>query len=478
MQSEEKAKRVTHYPLISVKVSDLIFDKENPNFVSPNELDAMWNSFKTFGNLVPITIDQNNFIVAGNHRAEIYKEMKLEEIPAIRREFKDDDERRLCSQVLNKLHGKYENVKDANQLTILLQHDRLDELAELLAKKKPELGKIIMEHSTTANKELLDALCGEDSDLRGTGSLAKKFGVPPFSILDTTSEAWRNRKALWLAWGLRSEQGREFVRYYNPRLSKNLPTVSIFDPVLAEIGYRWFAPKQQCKVLDPFAGGSVRGIVASFLGHEYHGVDLRQEQIDANEQQWKRLEKKIPVRETPAIKPKWYVGDSLNIDEIIPAQSEEFDMLLTSPPYFQQEHYSDLDEDLNNMSLAQFVAVYSAIIGKCCNLLKKEGSFVVWNTSNTRDPKSGKIINITHKIIDEFEKYGFFLLNDLILVRAVMMLQVMAPKHFINKRFAGSRHENVLVFFRGEDKETIPKLDINVVYIPETQGEKDEDDLS
>ncbi|HXF87125.1 MAG TPA: hypothetical protein VNK48_02075 [Xanthobacteraceae bacterium] len=40
---------------------------------------------------------------------------------------------------------------------------------------------------------------------------------------------------------------------------------SIFDPVLCEIAYRWFCPPGG-SVLDPFAGGSVRGIVASRLG--------------------------------------------------------------------------------------------------------------------------------------------------------------------------------------------------------------------
>jgi len=40
---------------------------------------------------------------------------------------------------------------------------------------------------------------------------------------------------------------------------------SIFDPVLCEIAYRWFCPAGGM-VLDPFAGGSVRGIVASRLG--------------------------------------------------------------------------------------------------------------------------------------------------------------------------------------------------------------------
>jgi hypothetical protein len=60
---------------------------------------------------------------------------------------------------------------------------------------------------------------------------------------------------------------------------------SIFDPVLCELAYRWFSPVGG-RVLDPFAGGSVRGIVAAALGRHYTGIDLRPEQIEANREQW------------------------------------------------------------------------------------------------------------------------------------------------------------------------------------------------
>lgn len=56
---------------------------------------------------------------------------------------------------------------------------------------------------------------------------------------------------------------------------------SIFDPVLCEIAYRWFCPPGGL-VLDPFAGGSVRGIVAAYLGRRYIGVDLSERQCEAN----------------------------------------------------------------------------------------------------------------------------------------------------------------------------------------------------
>lgn len=63
---------------------------------------------------------------------------------------------------------------------------------------------------------------------------------------------------------------------------------SIFDPVLCELAYRWFCPDGG-QVIDPFAGGSVRGIVAASLGRKYWGCDLAREQIIANEAQGQEL---------------------------------------------------------------------------------------------------------------------------------------------------------------------------------------------
>ena len=59
---------------------------------------------------------------------------------------------------------------------------------------------------------------------------------------------------------------------------------SIFDPVLCELVYRWFCPAGGA-LLDPFAGGSVRGIVASKLGLKYTGIDLSERQIAENRKQ-------------------------------------------------------------------------------------------------------------------------------------------------------------------------------------------------
>lgn len=112
---------------------------------------------------------------------------------------------------------------------------------------------------------------------------------------------------------------------------------SVFDPALCEIQYLWFT-REGDAIIDPFAGGSVRGIVAVETRRQYTGVDLRQEQIDANYDNASICENGMPT---------WYCGDSLHIDQIAKG---EYDFLFTCPPYGNLEVYSDDPADISNMS--------------------------------------------------------------------------------------------------------------------------------
>ena len=104
---------------------------------------------------------------------------------------------------------------------------------------------------------------------------------------------------------------------------------SIFDPVLCELAYSWFSPPGGT-VLDPFAGGSVRGIVASRLGRQYIGVELREEQVQANRTQGEEL--------CPDLPPVWITGDSRNIGRL--CHDVEADFVFSCPPYADLEVYS------------------------------------------------------------------------------------------------------------------------------------------
>ena len=76
--------------------------------------------------------------------------------------------------------------------------------------------------------------------------------------------------------------------------------------VLCELMYYWFS-FEGAKVLDVFAGGSVRGIVAQMLNRDYTGIDLSKEQIE--QRKGKDTGRKIP---------NWIAGNSMNVKSLAP----------------------------------------------------------------------------------------------------------------------------------------------------------------
>jgi DNA modification methylase len=216
---------------------------------------------------------------------------------------------------------------------------------------------------------------------------------------------------------------------------------SIFDPVLCEIAYRWFCPIGGL-ILDPFAGGSVRGIVASKLGRQYIGHELRQEQVDANRAQGSEL---CGDDEHP---PAWICGDSRNIDTT--CADVQADMVFSCPPYADLEVYSDDPKDLSTMKYSDFRAVYFEIIKKTCSLLKPD-RFACFVVGEVRD-KRGNYYNFVGDTISAFRAAGLEFYNEAILVTAAGSLPIRAGRAFRATRKMGKTHQNVLVFVKGDGK--------------------------
>ncbi len=126
--------------------------------------------------------------------------------------------------------------------------------------------------------------------------LQERFGVPPFTVLDSKQGYWQVRKKAWLSLGIMGETGRDVAcnpasitgAYGRTDHNKTSRGVSVFDPVVCELAYRWFCPNGG-SILDVFAGGAVRGIVAGWLGYRYTGIELRAQQVLANYEQSKTI---------------------------------------------------------------------------------------------------------------------------------------------------------------------------------------------
>lgn len=290
----------------------------------------------------------------------------------------------------------------------------------------------------------------ENADLNaeeevGRVKMTDKYLIPPFSILDTRQGYWQKRKKQWISKGIESGEGRpeallsEGLKQLAQKQHKNtsLTGSSIFDPVLCEIAYRWFCVDGG-SIYDPFAGGSVRGVVASLLGYKYKGIELRQEQVDAN----RRTAEKLNVY------PEWICDDSQNADKYI--EDNSCDMILSCPPYADLEVYSDDPRDISTMQYDDFCKVYKRIIDIAVKKLKNN-RFIVWVVGDVRDKKGyyRMFVDYTKKC---FIDCGLHFYNDLILVEQIATVALRVNKAFKNRTVLKT-HQNVLVFYKGDKKD-------------------------
>ena len=281
--------------------------------------------------------------------------------------------------------------------------------------------------------------------------LRQKFVEPPFSILDTRQAEWQERKRTWKKLGIRPEiVNNNNTKTFNisewaaEKADKDMPAISIFDPALCEVIYKWFCPDGG-SILDPFAGGAVRGIVANFMGYHYTGIDIRQEQIDDNRNQALDI---LPVNNQP----QYYVGDSNKVLGNWIADCEDwdepcghYDFVFSCPPYADLEKYSDLEGDISNMNYADFLSAYRSIIAKSCFLLK-DGGMACFVVGEVRD-KKGNFYGLVPDTIKAFKDAGMAFYNEIIMVTPTGTAAIRAGGMMKNKKIVRT-HQNILVFIK------------------------------
>lgn len=278
--------------------------------------------------------------------------------------------------------------------------------------------------------------------------LRDKFMEPPFSVLDTRTSSWQKRKKLWIGKGLKSEVGRkENLTHVMPMKSYDAENMaeeyyekgketgtSVFDPSLTELMYKWFCPENGA-ILDPFAGGSVRGVVANYLGYKYSGIELRQEQVDSNREQALNI---LPIENQP----QWYCGDSEKL--LDDKWNLKFDFLFSCPPYADLEVYSDLPDDLSNMDYKDFLTKYCSIIKKSLELLKSN-SYACFVVGDVRD-KQGYYLDFISDTKKAFINSGAKLYNEAILLNSVGTASMRTNRIFSAGQKLVKIHQNVLIF--------------------------------
>jgi hypothetical protein len=454
-----------------MKISDIKQNPNNPRLIKDDRFKKLVKSIEEFPKMMairPMVINADNIILGGNMRLKALKELGYKEVPdewVKRAEELTEEEARRFIIADNVGYGENDWDMLANEWD-----------AEELTEWGLEIPNFEIDNEETEEKEKIK-------------KLSDRFIIPPFSILDTKLGIWQQRKNYWLSLGIKSEEGRKegctysksaqspkFYEVKSELARKGLPndidstynecikrgyslfgtengSTSIFDPVLCELSYKWFNTPTG-KILDPFAGGSVRGIVAAKLGFQYLGNDLSATQIIANRENAKE------VLQDAELYPTWTTGDSLQIDTI--AKGYDADMIFSCPPYADLEVYSDEKEDLSNMTYENFLKVYREIVRKSCEKLKND-RFAVFVVGDVRD-KNGLYKNFVSETIKAFIDSGLSLYNEMILANSIGSGAMRAGRQFANARKVVKIHQNVLVFYKGNPKNirtNYPELDLS-----------------
>lgn len=405
-----------------VNVKDIVMNPSNPRTIKDDKFKKLIKSIKEFPEMLevrPIVVDDDMIILGGNMRFKACKEAGLKEIPIIKFSNLPEEKKKQFIIKDNVGYGEWD-------YELLLEDYDKEELLDW--------GLDIPK-----NKMMDDP----------KNRLSDGFLIPPFSILDTRSGEWQNRKKIWNAYLKEEGESREEtlgktseIKYGDNTMESMAPTVSLFDPVVAELMFHWFAPKN-ANIIDPFAGDIRKGAVAGHLHHNFTGIELRKEQYDINIEQINRLNIIENV--------KYINDDGRKVCNYIKENTQ--DMIFSCPPYYDLEKYSEQENDASNQETYEdFIKILDSAFTDTIKTLK-ENRFAVVVVGDLRN-KDGYYYNFHEDIKFIFNKNGMPLYNELILIEQSGTAALRAGNMMKNRKTVKT-HQNVLVFYKPEIKENI-----------------------
>lgn len=169
---------------------DAIRPYENNPRKNDGAVEAVAKSIQRFGFQQPVVVDRDGVIVVGHTRYRAAESLGMEMIPVVvAADLSADDAR--AYRIADNSTGEIA-AWDLERLGI-----------EIIDLDGAGVALDALSLSTGLIKDL-----GLIEDDLGAGSLAEKFGAPPFTVLDARAGWWQQRKAAWINLGIQSEIGR------------------------------------------------------------------------------------------------------------------------------------------------------------------------------------------------------------------------------------------------------------------------------
>ena len=124
-------------------ILNLKTDESNPNKMSKEQIQALSNSIKKYGFIIPIIVNKDNIIIDGHQRKKAAELLNLEEVPIIKLDV-DKIDQKLLKQILNKLKGTHDLELDLEEYKAIYEEQgNLDLLKDYVAMEDEEIKEII-----------------------------------------------------------------------------------------------------------------------------------------------------------------------------------------------------------------------------------------------------------------------------------------------------------------------------------------------
>lgn len=198
------------------RVADLIPYARNARTHSDQQIAQIAASIREFGFLNPIITDGDDGVLAGHGRIIALQKLGIDDVPCIDAAHLTEAQRRAYVIADNKLALNAGWDDDMLRVEFAdLESEGFD--LSLIGFDVDEMAAIIND----AEEDEIYPGQGEAQGDGGAGSLAGRFMLPPFTVMNAREGWWQNRKRAWLALGIKSELGRGETASTSARVGAN-----------------------------------------------------------------------------------------------------------------------------------------------------------------------------------------------------------------------------------------------------------------
>ena len=435
-----------------IPIADLKPNPKNPNQHPQRQLEMLAKIIKTQGWRAPITVsNRSGFIVRGHGRLAAAQLLGLADAPVDFQDYDSDDAERADLLADNRIAELAETAdemlanmlrefspgfdmeiagfsleeslalmgdsmsltKDAESLAPEDDEDVLSKTPNVQLFSKEQIKAEIIEESKkwpSALQDLVKYTITKHMAMGEFNDLASDTAAPKCAFLSllfnphrltTAGKAGKDVVSMYTKEKFRETQARFISEYFDGKLHptrfmKNtvvgvggVEYISEFPPTIARNLYRKFVPNGG-KILDPCHGwgGRVVGFMAANYKNEAHYVGF-----DPSTKSHEGLKKIIAFLKTSATKATAEVHCTPFEDAKL--KKESYDFALTSPPYYDTEHYADeaTQSFVKYKTFEEWCSkFYYPMIDKVMEALKPGCSFVL-NVGDKKYPLSTLAIN-------------------------------------------------------------------------------------